>query len=783
MFQRHQMATVVVTLMSIASMVQAEPTPLGSAFTYQGQLRMGGSPLDASADVRFTLWDEVVDGVMVGEFVVTNLEVVNGLFTVDLDFGAGAFTGEARWLEIAVRSPHDPGDGEPFTTLDPRQEITAAPYAMQTRGIYVDDAGKVGIGTTSPFSMLTVANDDSNASVFSANYAGTSGNAGLFGCSNNENEETALTAIHAGGGKAFLSYQYGTGLAARFQVDNPSSDAAAIEVLTNGTGPAAYFGGDVGIGRSIPRERLHVSGNALISEGNLELRSEGFDPYIELVSDDAADSLSMRIKTLDPVGFVVTDEQDIPYFTVKYNGNVGVGTTDPQALLHVRGVGNAYGNHMAIFENTAGNNADGIAIKINNASTNRGNNFVTFLNASDTVTGRIEGFDLQNNDWINPPPIPNFDLTIDTGISVRPINLWFTPGTLPSLFFSDGELPSLFFSGGQLPSLNFNAGTLPSLIFSAGSLPSLTFTNCTILGISVLCGFNFNSGTLPDTTLNPGSLPTATLNQGSLPTATFDPGNLPDVTFTRGTLPQITGSPLQINPPTWNVTLPTLQEIQDLICWAMTNDGLGLISLDPLEQQVEGLRLAAARICRDEGVVYGSHGADYAEYLEKVFPNEPLRFGEVVGVFGGKITRNTIGAEQVMVVSRAPAVVGNMPKDEDFDLYDKVAFMGQVPVVSRGVVHVGDYLIPSGWSDGSAIAVAPEELTVEQLAQVIGRAWSASDGKELTFVTAVVGVRDEAAAHVLSRQQMQLDRQADELAELKSQMAAVMTRLGAADQN
>src|SRR5439155_571146 len=51
--------------------------------------------------------------------------VTNGLFTVTLDFGAGVFTGPARWLEIGARTN---GNGS-FTTLSPRQPLTPTPYA------------------------------------------------------------------------------------------------------------------------------------------------------------------------------------------------------------------------------------------------------------------------------------------------------------------------------------------------------------------------------------------------------------------------------------------------------------------------------------------------------------------------------------------------------------------------------------------------------------------------------------------------------------------------------
>lgn len=103
--------------------------PVGSSFTYQGELTDGGSPVTDTCDFEFSLWDTLTDGNQVGSTVAVNGASVDaGRFTATLDFG-DVFTGDARWLEIAVKCSGDAG----FTTLSPRTALTATPYAQTVR--------------------------------------------------------------------------------------------------------------------------------------------------------------------------------------------------------------------------------------------------------------------------------------------------------------------------------------------------------------------------------------------------------------------------------------------------------------------------------------------------------------------------------------------------------------------------------------------------------------------------------------------------------------------------
>ncbi|HUF09223.1 MAG TPA: hypothetical protein VMO47_07885 [Rhodothermales bacterium] len=140
------------------------------------------------------------------------------------------------------------------------------------------------------------------------------------------------------------------------------------------------------------------------------------------------------------------------------------------------------------------------------------------------------------------------------------------------------------------------------------------------------------------------------------------------------------------------------------------------------------------------GVSYVSTGADYAEFLERADPGETLEAGDVVAVNSGKISSYSDKADRYMVITDRSAVVGNMPDPEREHLFERVAFVGQVPVNVRGRVSAGDFIVPSGHSDGSARAVAPSDITIDDLDRIIGRAWESSPEMRERQVLTEVGL-------------------------------------------
>ncbi len=104
---------------------------LGTGFLYQGRLKDGDRPASGLYNFRFKLYTAQSGGSQVGPTVTrSNVLVSNGLFAVLLDFGAGAFTGEARWLQVEVARG---GGVFPWYVLPPRQPIYAVPYALTVR--------------------------------------------------------------------------------------------------------------------------------------------------------------------------------------------------------------------------------------------------------------------------------------------------------------------------------------------------------------------------------------------------------------------------------------------------------------------------------------------------------------------------------------------------------------------------------------------------------------------------------------------------------------------------
>jgi hypothetical protein len=192
-------------------------SPLGTAFTYQGFLRSpAGSPVTGICDFQFSLYDDASSGSQIGSTqTLSSVNLLDGRFTVQLDFG-GQFTGEGRWLQVALRCPAGSGG---YTVLAPRQSITPSPYALALPGVRTVPtldtvniiAGSTSNGVSSNGATISGGGNAAAPNIVYSDYGTVSGGANNTAGSNIFTQNNAYDTI--GGGKNNLAYGYGATVA------------------------------------------------------------------------------------------------------------------------------------------------------------------------------------------------------------------------------------------------------------------------------------------------------------------------------------------------------------------------------------------------------------------------------------------------------------------------------------------------------------------------------------------------------------------------------------------
>ena len=171
------------------------------------------------------------------------------------------------------------------------------------------------------------------------------------------------------------------------------------------------------------------------------------------------------------------------------------------------------------------------------------------------------------------------------------------------------------------------------------------------------------------------------------------------------------------------------------------------------------------------GVTYQSGSADYAEWLPKGNNTDRFLPGFIVGLNNGKITLNTAGASKLFAISTKPIILGNMPAGGQEALYEKVAFMGQVPVHVLGKVEIGDYILPSGQNNGLGRAVRPADMKADDYSKIVGVAWSASTSNSYSKINVAIGLNTNDISKVVSEQNTVIQEQGNAISQLKQQMS------------
>ena len=312
-----------------------------TAFTYQGQLKNGGSPASGSYDLQFSLWNASSGGSQLGPTQCSdNVAVANGLLTVSIDFGA-QFNGSTRWLQIGVRADSTVGNcgSGSYTTLTSRQALTATPYASfagapwATSGSNISyTSGNVGIGTSAVLGKLSIAQSEPDGSgtptdgiMFESSLVGGFGHGAIY---SDGSAGYNGDLVFATDGDSTQNFNPTEKMRIRFNGNVGIGTNNPVAPLSLGD----YQGGTVGSAVANFSKQLAVTGayNTGTNTGNsVKLWIGDYD------NDGGASIYPIYCEDENNgVDFYIHNQGGTR--SAYFGGNVGIGTTSPNMALDVR---------------------------------------------------------------------------------------------------------------------------------------------------------------------------------------------------------------------------------------------------------------------------------------------------------------------------------------------------------------------------------------------------------------------------------------------------------------
>ncbi len=255
-------------------------TSLGAGFTYQGRLTdNSGTPTPGPCTLRFTLYDAASGTGQIGTPQTKSGVTLNdGYFTVEMDFGAGAFNGDARYLKIEVNC------GSGYTTLSPRQALTAAPYAHFAKTIYRRTVvvSPVGTATENGAALLNALTGITGASVNNPYLLKIEPGVYDLGTSSLQMKEGVdvegsgekTTTITASG---YATYTLGTVMGA-------SNTELRFLSVTNTGGVTNPYAIAIYYGSAVSAKITHVTASASMGPSNIAIRNKDSSPIMTNVT-------------------------------------------------------------------------------------------------------------------------------------------------------------------------------------------------------------------------------------------------------------------------------------------------------------------------------------------------------------------------------------------------------------------------------------------------------------------------------------------------------------------
>jgi hypothetical protein len=650
----------------------------------------------------------------------------------------------------------------------------------------------------------TASTATSNGALVVTGGVGIGGNLNVAGTTNIKEATTLQSTLTVGGATALNNKLDITGITTSTNNTQSSATNNGALVVAGGAG----IGGNVNVGGATNLTGAVNLQNTLDVTGATHLKSSVTADGVTSITNNTASSNSTSGALVVAGGVGIGGNLNVAGATSF--GSVGVSSNISAKGLTIV---NDTASYLATFQNTNTGEGDGIKIKLGRAKSSytipaaptleSSTQFADLLNCKIPETDKVVTlFNIAKDDAIETGKtmagiaVSAGNMIINVINSGLNLPLSIPDITVPAFHVSDaidvtGPINSELGLPIVLPALTVPAVNFPKLAVPGFEVDVPVIPTFTLPGFTVKEAFQLTPAIplIGATTVMP-KLPAFTIPALDIPRTTILTGRtvmpkLPKIDLTSIGIPEIDVSSLKfwgldINICLDETTSSPLNNNNEFIRFADKNDaqvgsvrGVSVTNwaanyLNPVffaklrgaflsskadkfhaqyhfKQEISTALASYAKI----GVEYSSGNGDYAEWLERSDKMEDISAGDIVSVKGGKITRDLIGAEQVMVVSHAPIMLGNMPAAGKTDLGNSIVFIGQAPVKIMGSVRSGDYIVGQINTPGYGIAKHPNDMTIEDFKLAVGRSWDADETEGIKMANTVIGVHNSSFLNLI----------------------------------